>query len=400
MRHNTHGKSILSILLIITLLGSALIWVSATGNGTPATHTGWEPLYAYDFEGGSFPMEIFTPFDVYAFNADKNYKTENGNSYFSGGFAEGASLFTRQTIENYAMECLLQTNGGGSNFNQNCYKSAFAVKLNPDRPGSDLFEPDNTDNEGDSYLGYCGIYFYAYDDILEVAIARNIDGGQSGPVNAADFGGRGSSVIVADASARAMGAYSTGYLFRMADGVSFNQFTKLRVECTEDTVQVYVADTLICRIELSGAERTTVGSRFDNEAYRHATLYGADGSQLLALDGCVVAKSGGMAFVNRANTCNVDDLTVYTRVEAPTEPETEAPTEPETEAPTEPETEAPTEPETETTAESETESGNGDLVDDETDSDGGCFAGLGIGGLTVILAITGGAALLGRKKEQ
>ncbi len=364
MMKHPKTKAIIAVCLMVALLGQICVWTYAAEDPT-----GWTTLYSTDFEDGDMPNELYGYFSVY--NLKNNYITEGNNSYFEGRFPEGASMYTYDFLENYALDLQFKANMPGSPSTENCYKSAIAVKQDISSPGKTIIEPDNGDSDKSSYLGSNGIFFYAYGNYLEVAVARNADGGTAGPANGAELG-LGMSKIVEDASARTYGVYSTGYIFRLPDGVTFDAFTHIRMECEESVIKAYVADTLICTITMSDVKKVTTlyadtywdaswagTEAFDGKAYTRASVRDAAGAEVLALDGCVVPETGGMAILCRANTYWVDDLCIQTRSAPPSESETVPETTSETD--TDPETEpvtvgSETLPETTSEAVPETES--------------------------------------------
>lgn len=283
---------------------------------------GYEEVFSTDFEGG-LPDDFFTYFNVYDVK-DENIKTEGDNTYYNGLFPQGSYLYSMNEAENYRLEFDIQTGVPGKT-EENAYKSALALHVPAQSVGL-VIEADNGDSDLTSFLGSGGIFLYLFDNILEVGVHTNKDGGTAGSINGAATTG-----LVEKAAGRLYGVYTVSYQFTLPEGLNFSEFTPLTVEEENGTITVSVKGTPICSISMSEPENiTTVCSEqywdaalagqdlFSGESYRKVAIKDAAGEVKATVEEAVVPVSGVFAFANRANHFGLDNLKVYDKIESST----------------------------------------------------------------------------------
>lgn len=278
----------------------------------------WTEIFNSDFEDGTLDSEFYSYFNTYDLN-ENNFKTEDGNTYYNGMFPNGAYINSLQSMAEYRLKFDIRTAMPGNAEGENAYKSAVALQ----HPYSDVslcVEPDNNDEDKTSYLGTGGIYLFMFDNILEVTVHCNKDGGTAGPVN-----GAGKTGTVEKASDRMFGVYGVSYQFTLPEGKSFNEFVSVDISLKDGVITVMLDGSLFCTVELSQTEKiTTLISEdywdknkagieiLDNEeSYRKAVIKDSAGQEVLTVDSAVVPVEGAFAFVNRANNYNLDNFTYY-----------------------------------------------------------------------------------------
>lgn len=300
-------------------------------------------IFEDDFNETEFSQNDFwSGFNIYNAN-ENNFVMQGDNGYYHGKWTEGASAVFLEELEDYTLIAKLKTSGN-SNQIKNCYKSAVLLRV-PVYEGF-IFEPDNGDEDGSSYLGSSGIFLYCYGNTLEVGVHTMKAGGTAGPVNPPE--GNGTKLVVENPSARHYGIYTVAYLFNLPEGKTFDQFTDIKVVDKKDKISVYVADTLICELQLSDIGEVTtkvsdsywnkdkVGDEvFSGQSYRTVAIKDASGNEVLKVEDAVVATVGSIGFANRANSFMVDYLKIelnYDITPEPTKEATPAPTPGKTEA--------------------------------------------------------------------
>ncbi len=295
-------------------------------------------IFEDDLNAGEFSQtEFFTYFNLYNANSD-NYVMEGDNGYFHGKWTEGASAVYIDPVEDYTLHVDFST-AGTTDKPKNAYRSFIAIRV-AETAKSFLFEPDNgQDQEAFAFLGASGIYFYCYENYVEVGIHANKNDGTAGPVNAPE--GYGAIGEVDDASKRDFGVYSVSAFFELPEGKTFNDFVSVKIVDEKDKVTFYVEDTLICEIAMSDVENVVVqlGPNYWNESrrgeeivaevcYRTVTVKDASGNEVVKVEGAVVPAGGLLGFGNRANSFKVDNVKIALNYEVtpqPTTVKTEAP---------------------------------------------------------------------------
>ena len=177
------------------------------------------------------------------------------------------------------------------------------------------------------------MFIYFFDNILEVGVHTNKNGGTAGPIN-----GEATTGVVENAEDRMLGAYTVSYQFQMPEGVNFTEFTSVCVQEENGEIAVYVEDNLVCTIAMSEPDEVTTHwnesywdtslagqELFSGESYRKVEIKDAEGTVVATVDEAVVPVTGLFAFINRANNFGLDNLTVYEKVEEST-PAPEQPT--------------------------------------------------------------------------
>ncbi|NLN05668.1 MAG: hypothetical protein GX166_12840 [Clostridiaceae bacterium] len=295
-------------------------------------------LFEDDLNAGTLSQtEFFTYFGMYNAN-ENNYVFDGENGYYHGKWTEGASAFYYDLLEDYTLYVDFSTNGT-TDRPKNAYRSFIAIRV-AETSKDFVFEPDNgQDQEAFAFLGVTGIYFYCYENYVEVGVHTNKSGGTAGPVNAPE--GYGAVGEVEDAEKRDFGVYSISAFFELPEGKTFNDFVSVKIVDEKEKVFFYAEDTLICEIALADVENVVVklGPNYWNESrrgeeivsedcYRTVVIKDAVGNEVVKVEGAVVPLSGLFGFGNRANAFKVDNVKValnYDVTPAPTKEKTETP---------------------------------------------------------------------------
>lgn len=286
-------------------------------------------VFEDDFNETDFTQnEFWSSFNCYNSN-ESNYVMQGDNGYYHGKWTEGASAVYIDELEDYTLIAKLKTSGN-TNQEKNCYKSAVLLRM-PLNGNSYIFEPDNGDEDGSSYLGSSGIYFYCYGNTLEVAVHTKKNGGTSGPVNAPE--GFGTTAVVEDAAKRHYGVYSVSYHFTLPEGKTFDEFRNIKVVDKKENISFYVDDTLLCELLLSniGEVNTVIGENywnkdivgddvFDGQSYKTVVVKDASGNEVMKVEEAVVATIGSIGFANRANAYMIDDVKIELNYDITPEP--------------------------------------------------------------------------------
>ncbi len=309
---------------IIACLLAAVLFCGVCLPCSAAAPESFLEAYSTDFEGGeSLPEDFFTYFNVYDMK-EENVKTEDGNTYYNGLFPQGSYLYSLYDVADYRLEFDIKTDIPGKP-EENAYKSALALHVPSESVGL-VIEADNGDSDLTSFLGSAGIFLYFFDDILEVAVHSDKDGGTAGPLN-----GEATTGIVEKAADRLFGVYSISYQFKLPAGMNFTEFTAITVQEENAAISVYAKEELICSIVMSEAKAiTTVCNErywseslagqelFSGDSYRKIEIKDAAGAVKATIDDAVVPVTGLFAFANRANHFCLDNLNVYEKTDAQT----------------------------------------------------------------------------------
>ena len=298
----------------------------------PELPEAFNEAYSTDFEGyeGVLPDDFYTYFNTYDVKPE-NVVTEGDNTYYNGTFPSGSYVYSMYEVVDYRVEFDIKTAIPGK-VEENAYKSALALHVPADSVGM-VIEPDNEDADLTSFLGAAGVFIYFFDNILEVGVHTNKNGGTAGPIN-----GEATTGVVENAEDRMLGAYTVSYQFQMQEGVNFTEFTSVCVQEENGEIAVYVEDNLVCTIAMSEPDEVTTHwnesywdtslagqELFSGESYRKVEIKDAEGTVVATVDEAVVPVTGLFAFINRANNFGLDNLTVYEKVEEST-PAPEQPT--------------------------------------------------------------------------
>lgn len=321
-------KVIASLLVAVMAFASVLPSLAAV----PELPESFNEAYSTDFEGyeGVLPDDFYTYFNTYDVKAE-NVVTEGDNTYYNGTFPSGSYVYSMYEVVDYRVEFDIKTAIPGK-VEENAYKSALALHVPADSVGM-VIEPDNEDADLTSFLGAAGVFIYFFDNILEVGVHTNKNGGTAGPIN-----GEATTGVVENAEDRMLGAYTVSYQFQMPEGVNFTEFTSVCVQEENGEIAVYVEDNLVCTIAMSEPDEVTTHwnesywdtslagqELFSGESYRKVEIKDAEGTVVATVDEAVVPVTGLFAFINRANNFGLDNLTVYEKVEEST-PAPEQPT--------------------------------------------------------------------------
>lgn len=321
-------KVIASLLVAVMAFASVLPSLAAV----PELPEALNEAYSTDFEGyeGVLPDDFYTYFNTYDVKPE-NVVTEGDNTYYNGTFPSGSYVYSMYEVVDYRVEFDIKTAIPGK-VEENAYKSALALHVPADSVGM-VIEPDNEDADLTSFLGAAGVFIYFFDNILEVGVHTNKNGGTAGPIN-----GEATTGVVENAEDRMLGAYTVSYQFQMPEGVNFTEFTSVCVQEENGEIAVYVEDNLVCTIAMSEPDEVTTHwnesywdtslagqELFSGESYRKVEIKDAEGTVVATVDEAVVPVTGLFAFINRANNFGLDNLTVYEKVEEST-PAPEQPT--------------------------------------------------------------------------
>lgn len=321
-------KVIASLLVAVMAFASVLPSLAAV----PELPEAFNEAYSTDFEGyeGVLPDDFYTYFNTYDVKPE-NVVTEGDNTYYNGTFPSGSYVYSMYEVVDYRVEFDIKTAIPGK-VEENAYKSALALHVPADSVGM-VIEPDNEDADLTSFLGAAGVFIYFFDNILEVGVHTNKNGGTAGPIN-----GEATTGVVENAEDRMLGAYTVSYQFQMPEGVNFTEFTSVCVQEENGEIAVYVEDNLVCTIAMSEPDEVTTHwnesywdtslagqELFSGESYRKVEIKDAEGTVVATVDEAVVPVTGLFAFINRANNFGLDNLTVYEKVEEST-PAPEQPT--------------------------------------------------------------------------
>lgn len=321
-------KVIASLLVAVMAFASVLPSLAAVLELPEA----FNEAYSTDFEGyeGVLPDDFYTYFNTYDVKPE-NVVTEGDNTYYNGTFPSGSYVYSMYEVVDYRVEFDIKTAIPGK-VEENAYKSALALHVPADSVGM-VIEPDNEDADLTSFLGAAGVFIYFFDNILEVGVHTNKNGGTAGPIN-----GEATTGVVENAEDRMLGAYTVSYQFQMPEGVNFTEFTSVCVQEENGEIAVYVEDNLVCTIAMSEPDEVTTHwnesywdtslagqELFSGESYRKVEIKDAEGTVVATVDEAVVPVTGLFAFINRANNFGLDNLTVYEKVEEST-PAPEQPT--------------------------------------------------------------------------
>ena len=321
-------KVIASLLVAVMAFSSVLPSLAAV----PELPEAFNEAYSTDFEGyeGVLPDDFYTYFNTYDVKPE-NVVTEGDNTYYNGTFPSGSYVYSMYEVVDYRVEFDIKTAIPGK-VEENAYKSALALHVPADSVGM-VIEPDNEDADLTSFLGAAGVFIYFFDNILEVGVHTNKNGGTAGPIN-----GEATTGVVENAEDRMLGAYTVSYQFQMPEGVNFTEFTSVCVQEENGEIAVYVEDNLVCTIAMSEPDEVTTHwnesywdtslagqELFSGESYRKVEIKDAEGTVVATVDEAVVPVTGLFAFINRANNFGLDNLTVYEKVEEST-PAPEQPT--------------------------------------------------------------------------
>ncbi len=264
--------------------------------------------------------------------------------------------------------------------NQNC-----AIFLRTSGAGAAFYETDGS--LGGQSCGRAGILLHCHHNDLTVNI-------KSFDPTATDTG-----------SIR-----SNEFLLTLPDGVQFSQgaYTNVKIQDNGEEVSIFVADTLLCRVVLSGlVSGGYAGAKMEEPCVEKAVVYDAAGTELGQVEKPLVqAQNITVGWATRVADMIVDNVSLKT-VEGAVEPETEAPTQPETKPETDPETQPETEPET-TVAEGETTAAEAETTVAEAETTEaattaapattiGCFGTLGLGGVAAVMSAAAAAVALRKK---
>ncbi len=211
-------------------------------------------------------------------------------------------------------------------------------------------------------------------------------------------------------------AGSTSYIssnffkFDLPDGVQFSQgdYTNVKIQDNGEEISIFVEDTLMCRLVLSG---TVAGgyadAKMEEPCVEKVTVYDAAGTQLGEVEKVLVqAKNITVGWATRVADMIVDNVSLKTAEGAPEPQETTA-------AATEPVTEPVTEPET-TVADAETTAPDAETTVTDADATSeaetteatttaapaaaaGCFGALGMGGAVALMSAAAAAVALRKK---
>ena len=321
-------KVIASLLVAVMAFASVLPSLAAV----PELPEAFNEAYSTDFEGyeGVLPDDFYTYFNTYDVKPE-NVVTEGDNTYYNGTFPSGSYVYSMYEVVDYRVEFDIKTATPGK-VEENAYKPAWARHVPADSVGM-VIEPDNEDADLTSFLGAAGVFIYFFDNILEVGVHTNKNGGTAGPIN-----GEATTGVVENAEDRMLGAYTVSYQFQMPEGVNFTEFTSVCVQEENGEIAVYVEDNLVCTIAMSEPDEVTTHwnesywdtslagqELFSGESYRKVEIKDAEGTVVATVDEAVVPVTGLFAFINRANNFGLDNLTVYEKVEEST-PAPEQPT--------------------------------------------------------------------------
>ena len=321
-------KVIASLLVAVMAFASVLPSLAAV----PELPEAFNEAYSTDFEGyeGVLPDDFYTYFNTYDVKPE-NVVTEGDNTYYNGTFPSGSYVYSMYEVVDYRVEFDIKTAIPGK-VEENAYKSALALHVPADSVGM-VIEPDNEDADLTSFLGAAGVFIYFFDNLLEVGVHTNKNGGTAGPIN-----GEATTGVVENAEDRMLGAYTVSYQFQMPEGVNFTEFTSVCVQEENGEIAVYVEDNLVCTIAMSEPDEVTTHwnesywdtslagqELFSGESYRKVEIKDAEGTVVATVDEAVVPVTGLFAFINRANNFGLDNLTVYEKVEEST-PAPEQPT--------------------------------------------------------------------------
>lgn len=321
-------KVIASLLVAVMAFASVLPSLAAV----PELPEAFNEAYSTDFEGyeGVLPDDFYTYFNTYDVKPE-NVVTEGDNTYYNGTFPSGSYVYSMYEVVDYRVEFDIKTAIPGK-VEENAYKSALALHVPADSVGM-VIEPDNEDADLTSFLGAAGVFIYFFDNILEVGVHTNKNGGTAGPIN-----GEATTGVVENAADRMLGAYTVSYQFQMPEGVNFTEFTSVCVQEENGEIAVYVEDNLVCTITMSEPDEVTTHwnenywdtslagmELFSGDSYRKVEIKDAEGVVVATVDEAVVPVTGLFAFINRANNFGLDNLAVYEKVEEST-PAPEQPT--------------------------------------------------------------------------
>ncbi len=196
------------------------------------------------------------------------------------------------------------------------------------------------------------------------------------------------------------------FTFNLPEGVIFNDgiaYTNFKVVDDKKEVKLYVEDTLVGSIALSGQKSGYESEYFTHTFFETAVVRDAAGAEMGTVQNTLVESGNAVVgWATRVANMLVDN--VYLAVPASEETETEKSTEPETTTPVEPETTVPaasesvTEPMTEDPTEAETTAttngttaaeteGTAASTDAETEpAASGCLSSIALGSVTALLA--------------
>jgi|GEM_PF-5331929 len=321
-------KIIASLLAAVMAFAGVLPALAAV----PELPESFNEAYVTDFEGydGVLPDDFYTYFNTYDVKAE-NVVTEGDNTYYNGMFPSGAYVYSMYEVIDYRVQFDIKTAIPG-NLKENAYKSALALHVPADSVGM-VIEPDNEDKDLTSFLGAAGVFIYFFDNILEVGVHTNKNGGTAGPIN-----GEATTGVVENAADRMLGAYTVSYQFQMPEGVNFTEFTSVCVQEENGEIAVYVEDNLVCTITMSEPDEVTTHCNekywdtslagmelFSGDSYRKVEIKDAEGAVVATVDEAAVPVTGLFAFINRANNFGLDNLAVYEKAEEST-PAPEQPT--------------------------------------------------------------------------
>ncbi len=190
------------------------------------------------------------------------------------------------------------------------------------------------------------------------------------------------------------------YSFPYPEGVEFKSLEKsvnFKVVDTGSVMQLYIEDTLMCRIELSDpGDRGYARVNVTEPCYKLAKIFDAEGTELGTVERPLIqAKGSTVGWATRVSDMIVDTVYLATLVAPETEPVTEPVTDPatETEPETDPETTPDTDPVTDPASESATDAPTETPTEDAADT--GCASALG--GAAVLLMAAAAAVALRKK---
>jgi hypothetical protein len=272
--------------------------------------------YEFDFEGGAENCDFLTYFERYQ---EPEYVTQSGNTYMR----KTGWVWSKEVYGNYSLGLDFMTQ---DEFNNGPFKGYVGIRVSENAGmcsgGLDnLFVRGTQDvDRYSAYVGTSGIYFYAYNDILEVGVHTIKPGGISGPVNTsipANAYGLDGKIYntkiegVNDLSNRDFGVYSVTYLFECPGVNFFTGFQRLEIDNTAELISVKVGGTLICTIELSNLRDIQVAfheepgqtlgvvpgaTYFDGPSYTDVSVKDASGKEVLKVEDAVVPEEGLICF--------------------------------------------------------------------------------------------------------